>query len=198
MLQVLSTNRCHRREMLTIGAVGLGGLSLASMLRAQSQSGSFIRKKSVVLLNFQGGPTQFELFDPKPDAPAEIRSIFGVTPTTLPGISLGSQLPRLARQVHQMSIVRSYRHGISSHGPAAYHVMAGGNSTGAMLGALYARVAGLTDPESGMPRNALVTAQSIGDQYKGLYASVDRVSQTGTLSPAYKPFNLGGGGNLIE
>jgi hypothetical protein len=198
VLQLLAGHKYGRRELLSIGTLGLCGLALPDLLRAQSTTSGVLKNKSVVFLNFQGGPTQFELFDPKPNAPAEIRSIFGATPTTIPGVQFGSQLPLLAKQAHRMAIVRSYRHGISSHGPAAYHVMAGGNPTGAMMGALYARAAGLSNPETGMPRNALITAAGVGEDFKGIYASVDRVSQVGTLPSAYKPFNLGGGSTLID
>ncbi|MCP4171722.1 MAG: DUF1501 domain-containing protein [Fuerstiella sp.] len=190
---------CSRRELLRIGAATVGGLTLPGLLAAQGTSiGKSLRNSSVVVLNLQGGPTQFETFDPKPDAPHEIRSITGDTPTSLPGVAFGGTFPRLAKLADRMAIVRSYRHGISSHGPAAMHVMAGGNPTGAMMGALFARVAGLTDPATGMPNNALVTAPGLGPQYKDLYVSVDRVSQTGTLAPAYRPFDPSAGGEIID
>ena len=76
--------------------------------------------------------------------------------------------------------------------------MAGGNSTGAQMGSVYTRAGGLTNPSTGMPRNMVVTAEGVGEDYKGVYASVDRVSQTGTLPVSYKPFNLGGGGELVD
>ena len=184
--------------MLQIGAIGLGGCSLPSLLQAKSKTPSFLRDRSVVVLNLQGGPTQFETFDPKPQAPREIRSITGHIPTALTGVEFGGSFPLLAKLADQMAIVRSYRHGISSHGPAAMHVMAGGNPTGAMMGALFARVAGLTDPTTGMPNNALVTPPGMGEKYKGLYVSVDRVSQTGSLNPSYKPFDPSAGGQILD
>ena len=132
------------------------------------------------------------------DAPSEIRTIFGQTQTSLPGVFFGSQFPQVAKHAHRMTVIRSYRHGISSHGPAAHHVMAGGNNTGAQMGSIYTRAAGLTNPQTGMPRNMVVTAEGVGEKYKGIYASVDRVSQTGALPSSYKPFNLGGGGELVD
>jgi uncharacterized protein (DUF1501 family) len=190
---------CSRRELLRVGAATVGGLTLSGRLAAQGTSiGKSLRDRSVIVLNLQGGPTQFETFDPKPDAPSEIRSITGNTPTSLPGVAFGGTFPQLAGLADCMAVVRSYRHGISSHGPAAMHVMAGGNPTGAMMGALFARVAGLTDSATGMPNNALVTAPGMGPKYKGLYANIDRVSQTGTLAPAYRPFDPSAGGEIIE
>ena len=192
-------DRCSRRELLQIGTATVGGLSLPGLLAAQGTSlGKSLRNRSVVVLNLQGGPTQFETFDPKPDAPPEIRSITGDIPTSLPGVAFGGTFPQLSKLASHVAVVRSYRHGISSHGPAAMHVMAGGNPTGAMMGALFARVAGLTNPVTGMPNNALVTAPGMGPKYKGLYVSVDRVSQTGTLASAYRPFDPSAGGEIIE
>ena len=123
-----------RREFLQVGTAAIGGLTLSSLFATRAAATalgrSVVRDRSVVVLNLQGGPTQFETFDPKMDAPSEIRSITGEVQTTLPGVTFGGSFPKLARWAHKMAIVRSYRHGISSHGPAAMHVMAGGNPTG--------------------------------------------------------------------
>ena len=196
-----SGSRRSRREFLQIGTSSFGGLTLAGLLGARAKAGSLgahLKDRSVVVLNCQGGPTQFETFDPKMTAPAEIRSVTGEVKTSIPGVTFGGSLPQLATLADRMSIVRSYRHGISSHGPAAMHVMAGGNPTGAMMGALYARVAGLTNPVSGMPQNVVVTSQCISDQHKGLYRNTDRVSQNGTLSASYRPFDPSSGGEIID
>ena len=193
-----------RRQFLQVGTAAVGGLTLSSLCRVREAAAAggllknVVKDRSVVVLNLQGGPTQFETFDPKMDAPREIRSITGEVRTTLPGVTFGGSLPTLARWAHKIAVVRSYRHGISSHGPAAMHVMAGGNSTGAMMGALYGRVAGLTDPRTGLPRNVLVTAQAMGDEYKKLYKNTERVSQTGTLAPAYRPLDLSSGSEIVD
>ena len=188
-----------RREFLQIGTAAMGGLGLSSMLGAKADAslGKALRDCSVVVLNMQGGPTQFETFDPKMTAPREIRSITGEVATSMPGVTFGGTLPRLATLADKMAVVRSYRHGISSHGPAAMHVMAGGNPTGAMMGALYSRVSGLTNPATGMPNNALVTSRAVGD-FKELYYNANRVSQTGNLPGAYKPFDPSAGGEIVE
>ncbi|MBT3891520.1 MAG: DUF1501 domain-containing protein, partial [Planctomycetaceae bacterium] len=64
MLQLLAGHKYGRRELLSIGTLGLCGLTLPDLLRAQAANSRFLKNKSVVFLNFQGGPTQFELFDP--------------------------------------------------------------------------------------------------------------------------------------
>ena len=196
MLSIALSNR-SRRQFLEIGTAAIGGLVLPRMLTAAAAA-PLLRGKSVVVLNLQGGPTQFETFDPKMTAPREIRSITGELATSIPGLTFGGTLPRLATMAHKMAIVRSYRHGISSHGPAAMHVMAGGNPTGAMMGALFARISGLTNARSGMPQNTLVTARAMGKQYKDLYYNAERVSQTGSLPTAYKPFDPSAGGEIVE
>jgi hypothetical protein len=80
------------------------------------------------------------------------------------------------------------------------HVMAGGNPTGAQMGSIYSRIAGLTDPQSGMPRNMLVTAHAVGDEYKKkkLYTNVGRLSQTGTLPTVFRPFDPSAGGEIVD
>ena len=143
MLTIFDSSRGRgttRRELLRVGTSAIGGLTLASLFSAKAgaaAAGGAVKDKSVVVLNLQGGPTQFETFDPKMTAPQEIRSITGEVQTAIPGVTFGGTFPKLAALADKMAVVRSYRHGISSHGPAAMHVMAGGNPTGAMMGALF-------------------------------------------------------------
>ena len=191
--------RVSRREVLRVGTAALGGLSLPMLLAARSVgSPKLVKDRSVVVLNLQGGPTQFETFDPNMQAPAEIRSITGEIATSLPGVTFGGSLPQLATLADRMTVIRSYRHGISSHGPAAKHVMAGGNPTGAMMGTLFSRLAGLTNSETGVPNNVLVTSRAMGDRYKELYYNAERVSQTGSLPAAYRSFDPSAGSELVQ
>ena len=188
----------RRREFLRIGALGLGGLTLPRMLALASGGLDVVHDKAVVILNLQGGPTQVETFDPKMSAPREYRSMFGEVKTTLPGVTFGSQFPMLAKLAHKMAVVRSYRHGISSHGPAALHVAAGGNPTGACMASLYSRVAGITNPKTGIPNNTIVIPAAAGPAYKDLSAVPQRVTATGSLPPAYKAFDPSKGSTLLE
>ena len=131
MIRITSNELTHncegssRREFLRIGAIGLGGLTLPKMLVLAGENSNVVRDKAVVVLNLQGGPTQVETFDPKMTAPREYRAMFGEVKTSLPGITFGAQFPMLAKLANKMAVVRSYRHGIGSHGPAALHVAAG-------------------------------------------------------------------------
>jgi hypothetical protein len=67
-----------------------------------------------------------------------------------------------------------------------------------MMGALYARVAGISHPLSGLPQNTLVMPRAVGEEFRKLYASPERVSQIGSLETAYKPFDPSAGGEILE
>src|SRR4051812_33165479 len=95
-----------RRDMLRVGALGAFGLSLPSVLRAESAAKRPLDRRSVILLWMQGGPSHIDTFDPKPEAPAEIRGEFGVVKTRLPGVVLCEHLPKLAKNLDKFSIVR--------------------------------------------------------------------------------------------
>ena len=100
-----------RREFLRIGALGLGGLSLPHLLGARAlASGSrpITTGKSVIFLHQFGGPSQFETFDPKMNAPDGVRSVTGEIPTALPGVTFASSFPQLAQRADQLAVVRSY------------------------------------------------------------------------------------------
>ena len=206
MLRLLSDDwNCNcegytRREFLRVGALSLGGLTLPGILNAEKDPASrpFVRDKAVVMLNLQGGPSQHETFDPKMDAPADIRSVFGEIKTSLPGVRFGRDFERLAKLADRMAIVRSYRHGIGSHGPAALHVAAGGNPTGACMASLYANAAGMTNAQTGLPNNTILIPKAIGEEYRDLNAVPQRVTDTGSLSPAFRAFDPSNGGTLLE
>jgi len=187
-----------RRELLQVGALGLGGLSLPGLLAARAHAGSFMDDKSVVLLFLQGGPTHIETFDPKMTAPAEYRAMFGEVKTTLPGVTFGSHFKTLAAMADKLAVVRSLRHGISSHGPAAALVSAGGNPLKAAMGSVYSRVAGTSHPVSGIPRNALVNPKAMGEKYKSLGSNDRRVTSTGSLPKAFQAFDPSSGGEVIS
>ncbi len=112
-----------RREVLTAGAFALLGGAAAG--RGPS---STARARAVILIDLFGGPSHIDTFDPKPDAPAEVRGEFGTIATALPGVRFCEHLPRLARQLKQFCLIRTVSHGYNSHNP--YAVMtgfAGGN-----------------------------------------------------------------------
>src|SRR5260370_39701598 len=85
------------------------------------------QKKTVncILMWMQGGPSHVDTFDPKPDAPAEIRGEFSTIPTTLPGVRFVEHLPHLAKQTDKFSIIRGHDPKNGSHGVADHLMMSG-------------------------------------------------------------------------
>jgi hypothetical protein len=121
-----------RRELLRIGGLGLWGLSLPGLLEAQARAATegrpgsvFGRARNVIFLWLQGGPPQHETWDPKPDAPAEIRGEFRPIATNVPGIYFSELLPRTAAIADKLAIVRSICTNNDSHSDSAYHVLTG-------------------------------------------------------------------------
>jgi hypothetical protein len=108
-----------------VGGLGLAGLSLAQLLRAEQESPSSSTAKSCVLFLLHGGPSQLDTWDMKPAAPVEVRGEFKPIATSLPGIQICEHLPRLARLAHRYTIVRSMTHTMLSHNTATYHVTTG-------------------------------------------------------------------------
>jgi hypothetical protein len=109
--------RCDRRSFLKAGILGAAGLSLADLLRAEARADSARTKRehSVIILWMRGGPSHIDMWDPKPDAPAEYRGEFGVKPSKVPGIILSDLLPMTGRIMDRWSIVRSLYHHDAGH-----------------------------------------------------------------------------------
>jgi hypothetical protein len=114
-----------RRDVLRVGSLAALGLSLPEFLRARALAGSPGKDVSCILLWLQGGISHIDSFDPKPDAPAEIRGEFGVIPTRVPGISVCDTLPRLAQHQDRFSILRSLNPRNGSHGVADAYMLTG-------------------------------------------------------------------------
>lgn len=104
-------NGMTRREILRAGGLALGGLTLPQLLRAEDrakQAGSAATgRKSILMIYLAGGPPHLDMFDMKPDAPAEVRGEFRPVATNVPGIQICEHFPRLARMADRFSIIRS-------------------------------------------------------------------------------------------
>ncbi len=104
-----------RRQLLQVGGLSLLGFGLSDLTRMElhAQNSSTARRgtaKSVVFIFQSGGPSQFETFDPKPQAPVDIRGEYGTTATNLPGVHFCEYLPKLAQRADRFSIVRTMHH----------------------------------------------------------------------------------------
>src|SRR5438552_16901853 len=110
--------------MLQAGAISYLGLSLPQLLRADDRHSTRTEKRTAdacILVFLNGGPSHLDMWDMKPDAPAEIRGEFRPIATTVPRVQLCEHLPRLARQMHHCAVIRSVHHSINNaHAAAVY------------------------------------------------------------------------------
>ncbi len=105
-----------RRDFFKAGTLGVCGLALPELLKyealASAQGKKVNKEKSVIILWMRGGPSQHDMWDPKPDAPVEIRGEFKPISTSVPGIQVSELLPMTAKIMHKWSIIRSLAHRI--------------------------------------------------------------------------------------
>lgn len=196
-----------RRELLRVGAIGLGGLTLPGLLRLQEAAGGqaarkFGKARSAILLFLSGGPSQLDTWDMKPGAPAEIRGSFKPIATSVAGVQICEHMPRLASVVHRCTIHRAMHHDTPNHPAGSYWMMVGspiqrpapsgvGRSRedrphpGSVLTKLAPGQTGLPTfvmlPEAISPR---------GPERPGQHA--------GFLGPAYDPYRVNSDPNLPE
>ncbi len=118
-----------RREILRVGGLGLlgAGLRLPDLADAATEpgDGSFGRAKSCILLFLMGGPPQHSTWDPKPDAPKEVRGDFGPIATNVPGISLSELMPLTAQQADKICVLRAVSTGDNAHSSSGYYMLTG-------------------------------------------------------------------------
>ena len=120
-----------RREWLRVGGLGSLGLSLPGLwsqtaIAAQADKGAtFGRAKSCILLFLAGGPPQHETFDPKPDAPLEIRGPLGSIRTKVPGVHFSETLPFTAQVADRLAVIRSMTTDINSHSTSGCYMLTG-------------------------------------------------------------------------
>ncbi len=126
-----------RREFMRVGGAGLFGLSLPELLRLQAAAGvpeagahasGWGKAKSVIMIFLQGGPSHIDIWDPKPDAPSNIRGDFKPIKTKVPGIYVSEVMPKLAQQLDKATLIRSVSYtpaGLFNHTAAIYQMMTG-------------------------------------------------------------------------
>lgn len=180
-----------RRSFVRAGFLGLGGLTLADLLRLRAsaaQQSQGRRNTSVIFVELAGGPTHFETYDPKPLAPAEYRGPLGVISTALSGVHFSELMAEQAKVADRLAIIRSVHHKSNSHDTSSHltqtgfykRSMKGGANTFPSIGSIVARLKGPNGP--GLPG----------------YVSLPRVMRNGKASfagAAYNPFETGGDPN---
>ncbi len=181
-----------RRNFLQIGTIGMGGLALPQLLRAEQDSGHRSAgrgHKSVIMIFLPGGPSHQDMFDLKEEAPAEIRGEFRSIATTVPGIRICEHLPRVARLAHRYTIIRSMVGAEDRHDAITCHTgrhprnqpPGGWPSMGSTLGKI------LGPGDAAMPA------------YMGLAPKMGHVpwadnGRPGFLGAAFAPFEINKGG----
>lgn len=175
-LQAPFCDGVSRRGFLKVGGLGLGGLALSDLLRAEARAGGSARRQgSVVMVYLPGGPTQHETFDPKPGAPAEIRGAFNSIPTAVPGVHFCELLPRLARMANRFSVIRSLVGMENRHESfQCYTGRAGGRTTD-------------NEPAGGWPTFGSVVSHLLGPRGTGIPPYIDAAPKM-----SYAPYNLNG------
>ncbi|WP_020471887.1 DUF1501 domain-containing protein [Zavarzinella formosa] len=138
-MRSLTEHLASRRECLHVGGLSALGLSLPTLLGANARASgpaasaklssdlgsSFGKAKNVIYLWLQGGPPQHETFDPKPDAPVDIRGPFKPINTNVPGIRFCELLPRTARHADKLAVIRSLSTRDDNHDVSGYWLMTG-------------------------------------------------------------------------
>jgi hypothetical protein len=118
-----------RREALRVGGLTALGLSLPALIRGRAAAAPAVsgaaRARSCIVLFLMGGPPQHSTWDPKPDAPPEVRGEFGPIDTNVPGVRVASVLPRLARHADKLCLLRAMSTGDNAHSSSGYYMMTG-------------------------------------------------------------------------
>ncbi len=175
-----------RRDLLKVGLLGAWGLGLGDLLRLRSAaegSASALkpRAKGCILIWLAGGASHLDTFDPKPEAPADVRGEFGSIGTALPGVAFSEVLPELAKQLNRFTLVRSLTTPEADHDRATQHVLTGYRPNPAMgypcVGSVVAKV-------RGMSGGVLPPFVALPD--------APTPASSGYLTPAFDPFAIPG------
>jgi hypothetical protein len=154
-----------RRELLRVGGLALGGLTLPGLLRARAaEAGAAYRDKAVVMLFLVGGPPQIETFDPKENVPENIRSCTGEVQTSLPGVKFGGTFPKMGQRADRLAVVRSF--GSTDGGHNQLPVITGRSPMKSPMAAIVARTLGAMNPKTGVPTNTVIVPEAIRPDLK--------------------------------
>jgi hypothetical protein len=171
-----------RRTFLKVGALAIGGLSLPGLLRrrAAATPSTSASRKSVILIWLAGGPSHIDMYDLKPNAPAEFRGEFKPIASNVPGIQVGEHLPRQALIMDKLAVVRSAYHTNAGHGMGSQWMLTGYQPTIEVNDNIY-------------PSTGSVVAKMRGPNKPGLpaYVNLPRVLGLGKaayLGASYNPF----------
>lgn len=179
---VSGANPIHRRAALQIGT-GLFGLSLPRLLEAAGSTHATKSDVSCIFIFLAGGASQFETFDPKPNAPVEIRGLWNPIQTNVSGLSICEKLPLLAQRMDKVTVIRSWQGKNGGHDIGSQHVTSGflparGGQYFPNFGCLVSALAG--NKVEGIP------------PHFGLPVAARYTNPPGYLGPAFDAFNIKG------
>lgn len=176
-----------RRDLLRIGSIGIAGTLLPRGMAAASNVAP--RAESVIFLWMGGGVTHIDSFDPKPEAPEEIRGTLKTISTSLPGVQFAEPMSELAKIAHELSLVRSFSHDSNDHLLSQVYTLSGRKVTQAQLFSepnIGSIVSHLHGPRAGLPGYIAVPGITRpGPPPHNLFVG-------GWLGNQYAPFCLGG------
>lgn len=188
MLPFNPDKRCDgitRRDFLHLGFLTALGVSSADLLRLEAALPANKKKAtSCILIWLDGGPSHLDTFDPKPDAPREVRSQFNTVPTTIPGVHLCEHLPLTAKCMNEIALIRSLTHELGNHDTGARFMLTGHKPNPAMefpsLGSLVAKELG---SGTALPPYLAIPNDSVGGD--------SGAARSGYLQGAWSAFNVG-------
>lgn len=180
---VRSCDGVNRRNFLRVGALAAGGLTLADQLRqeaAAAEAGASTPRKAVIQVWLAGGPSHIDMYDLKPNAPAEFRGEFKEIDTNVPGIRISEHLPLQAEIFDRLAVVRSGTHTNAGHGMGSQWMLTGYQPTIEVNDNIY-------------PACGSVVAKTKGPNVAGMPAYVNLPRRLGLgnaayLGASYNPF----------
>jgi hypothetical protein len=191
-----SSGHVSRRELFQAGSLALGSLSLANVLRLQAAANpvSPPRPKSVIMIHLLGGPSHIDMYDMKPEAPAEYRGDFLPTASNVPGMDMCELMPQQAKIADKLAIVRGIRF-CGAHD--TYQLLSGyrerpvttgkvGKKPRPAFGSVISRL-------WGEQNRSIPPYVSLGDLR--LLAGYDEIETPAYLGPAHSPFRIDGPGH---
>ena len=159
-----------RRDFIRIGSLAIGGLSLPRLLSASPK-----RPDLCCIVIFQnGGSSQLDTFDPKPDAPQDIRGSFKAIPTTVPGVHISELLPQTARSMKKFSIIRSMHSDEAIHERARQYISSGSRPRNDLIQPCYGSVVSKEfGVKNGLPPYVVIPEKDLSAEAGFLGASFD-------------------------
>jgi hypothetical protein len=184
----MSQRRCDgvsRRDFIRVGALSFVGLSLTDLFclqAAAADGGASAKAKSVILLWMDGGPAHTDTWDPKPNAPSDIRGEFKPISTNADGIQICELLPKMAKQMDKVALLRTVAHNEGAHERAQHLMLTGWHPLPSLvypsMGAVVAKELG---PVGALPPYVAIPSSSFASGYGG----------SGYLEASFNPFSVG-------